>query len=360
MKSRQKERNRIFIFNLETDLDSYVLAAAHDWVDALSEQYENVEVYSTHVGRVELGANVKVSELGGGSFRFKVQNLFRQAKLIPRLWRFRRSAVVFHHMSSRTLAVLGLPIRAMGIPQAIWYSHSNADFSLRFGRRFANVIFSSTTKAIPLTGDKMTFIGHGIKISRKEPLEEKLASANRIGVVSLGRISRVKNIEELLLAINESDLQTTTVTLIGPESDPTYSMQLRQMAADFHIPLNLDGPKQHSEIHGELKRFKFIFSGTPMSVDKALLEGALAGCFVITSNPDGITLSGMDEVWKKLNINEPLSIQGQLSTLERITPELDSELRRILVNACTLRNDLNQTAQKIRSILSNNRSGTGA
>ena len=351
MNRKQSERNRIFIFNLETDLGSQVLAAAHDWIEALSEHYENVEVYSTHVGRVELGANVTVSELGGGNLFSKLQNLYRLVKLVPRLWKFRRSAVVFHHMSSRTLAVLGLSIRAMRIPQGIWYSHSKADFGLKFGRIFADVIFSSTAKAIPLTGRKMAYLGHGIKISQEDSFEKSLGPSARSGIVSLGRISRVKNIEELLLSLKCSRISDMTVTLIGPDSDPTYSAQLRKIADDSKVSLKFVGPKPHSEIHSELKNFKYIFSGTPMSVDKALLEGALAGCFAITSNLEGIRLSGMDQVWKTLDVIDHLSIQDQLWALDMLAPSVESELRKILVRECTSKNDLSQTAFKIRNIL---------
>ena len=351
MNKKQSERNRIFIFNLETDLESQVLAAAHDWIEALSQQYENVEVYSTHVGRVELGANVTVSELGGGNLFYKLQNLYRLVKLVPKLWEFRHSAVVFHHMSSRTLAVLGLPICVMGLPQGIWYSHSKADFALKFGRRFADVIFSSTAKAIPLTGNKMAYLGHGIKIIREDSFEKSLGASARSGIVSLGRISQVKNVEELLLSFKGSQIRDIPVTLIGPESDPTYSAKLRSIAADLNVSLIFEGPKPHSEIHNELKNFKYIFSGTPMSVDKALLEGALAGCFAITSNLEGIRLSGMDEVWRRLDVTDQLSLEDQLQVLDMLAPSMESELREVLVRECISKNDLSQTVLKIRNTL---------
>ena len=352
------ERNRMFIFNLETDLDSHVLAAAHDWVEAFSKLYKDVEVYSTHVGRVELGSNVRVTELGGGSYFNKQRNLLRQFRVLPKLWKFRKSAVVFHHMSSRTLAILGFPIRIMGIPQGIWYSHSKADFGLKIGSKFANVIFSSTRNANPLKGKKMAYLGHGIKISAKNSFERE--NGARQGIVSLGRISRVKNIEELLFAIKRCQLTATQISLIGPNSDPTYSMELQNLATEFKIPIVVKGPKPHSEINRELKQFKYIFSGTPKSVDKALLEGALAGCFAITSNTEGIRLSGMEEVWRELGFKDSLSIQDQLSTLEKIAPELDFKLRKILVEACRAHNDLSQTAQKIKNILNQSESRKGA
>ena len=173
MHRKPLECNRIFIFNLETNLDSHVLAAGHDWIEAFSHHFDTVEVYSTHVKRTDLTANVRVKELGGGSPYRKLKNLYRLLKVIPRIWKYRDNAIVFHHMSSRTLAVLGLPVRLMRIPQGIWYSHSKADWSLRIGSTFADMIFTSTEYAYPLRSNKLKFIGHGIKLNNKKQAGSK-------------------------------------------------------------------------------------------------------------------------------------------------------------------------------------------
>ena len=352
MSNTQSMRNRIFIFNLETDLDSLVLAAAHDWVEAFSAQYEKVEVFSTHVGRSRLGKNVIVSELGGGNIYFKLQNLFRLFRVTHRLWKFRRNAVVFHHMSSKTLAILGIPIRIMDIPQGIWYSHSKADLSLRIGKHFANAIFTSTEHAIPIKDKKVSYLGHGIKISLDDADSRALNPRGRNGIVSVGRIARVKHLEKIMHEMNTIPKIAIPITFLGPVYDDLYAAELSQQAAKLDLTLSMPGPKHYSEIPEALREFKYIFSGTPFSVDKALLEGALAGCFVITTNVEAIKLSGMEQVWRMLNVPNSISMRDQLMTLEMITPEINAELRRILISECRKRNDLNETVKKIRNILS--------
>jgi hypothetical protein len=351
MSRNNSDRNNLFIFNLETDLDSLVLAAAHDWIEAFSAQYETVEVYSTHVGRSNLGENVKVSELGGGSLYFKFQNLLRLLRVTQRLWKFRRSAVVFHHMSSKTLAILGIPIRIMGIPQGIWYSHSKADLSLRMGKYFAQAIFTSTEYAVPLKDKKVSYLGHGIKISSDEADSRGVSSIGRKGIVSVGRIARVKHLEQILQEMNTIPGVEIPITFLGPVSDIIYASELSKLAAKFNLTLLLSGPRHHSEIPEALQVYKYIFSGTPFSVDKALLEGALSGCFVITSNVEAIKLSGMEQVWKRLNLSNSISISDQLKTLEAISPGLENDLRQILRLECRERNDLNETVKKIKAIL---------
>ena len=70
------------IYNLETNLDSNVLAAAHDWVESFAKHVDQVVVYSTHVGRIDLPANVIVHEIGGGSSVSKVLAVLRLLKSV--------------------------------------------------------------------------------------------------------------------------------------------------------------------------------------------------------------------------------------------------------------------------------------
>mgnify|MGYP000889057599 FL=1 len=105
----------LIIYNLETDLDSQVLAAAHDWVEAFAAQVDKVFVYSTHVGRTKLPANVVVKELGGGSFLKRVAGLFKLYKSFATSLKHRSSVCVFHHMSPRTLLIVGPLYKIAGI-----------------------------------------------------------------------------------------------------------------------------------------------------------------------------------------------------------------------------------------------------
>jgi hypothetical protein len=68
-KSLKGDRDVLVIFNLETNLDSQVLAMGHSWVEKLAaNDFQKVFVYSTHVGRHHLPTKVTVVEIGGGNF----------------------------------------------------------------------------------------------------------------------------------------------------------------------------------------------------------------------------------------------------------------------------------------------------
>lgn len=84
-----------------------------------------------------------------------------------------------------------------------------------------------------------------------------------------------------------------------------------------------------------------------MSVDKATIEAAMSGCFVITENLEAQKLTGMEMVWDELNLLDRSSIVKQLETIGAI----DSRLKKILrlkVSARSIElNSLETTVAKI-------------
>jgi hypothetical protein len=337
------------------------LAAAHDWVVALSKNFEFVRVYSTHVGKVELPTNVHLTELGGGGLLGKVKNLLGLAMALASIFRERKESSVFHHMSSRTLAILGFPIRCLSVPQAIWYSHSYADYSLRIGRIFADYIFTSTPNSIPLRSKKIIYVGHGISVPNTDL--RMLNDIDREGIVSLGRVARIKKLESLILAVGEFNLSANhpkAITLIGPISDLEYKQELIYLAANQSVSISFLGPVKYTNVLKTLSSFSYIYSGTPNSVDKALLEGSLAGCLVLSINHDAQLLSGMTEIVSMSSKSQQSSIVEQLRFLESLPPEKRDLMRRKLSEACERNNNLNQTTAKIAANLKKTRSSKNA
>ena len=224
----------LIIYNLETDLDSQVLAAAHDWVEAFAAQVDKVFVYSTHVGRTNLPANVVVKELGGGSFLKRLVGLFRLYKSFAISLKHRSNVCVFHHMSPRTLLIVGPLYKIAGIKQGLWYSHSKKSPSLKYSQVFAHRIFTSTPSAIPISNSRVRYVGHGIK---SQSLLDALNSSTkkREGILALGRIVPVKNIELVISAISKSKYKDLQLTCIGPHlSESEYVKSLTDLAMSHH------------------------------------------------------------------------------------------------------------------------------
>jgi hypothetical protein len=108
----------LFIFNLETNLDSPALAFTHEWIDEFSKHYENIFVYSFKVGRTNLPRNVFVHELGSGSLLQRIKNIFYHFFIIFKILSNKSEVQVFYHMNARSAMLIGLPLKLFHINQA--------------------------------------------------------------------------------------------------------------------------------------------------------------------------------------------------------------------------------------------------
>lgn len=337
----------LVIYNLETDLDSQVLAAAHDWIEAFASQVDKVFVYSTHVGRINLPSNVVVKELGGGTFLKRLVGLFRVYKSFVTSLKYRSNVCVFHHMSPRTLLIVGPLYKVAGIKQGLWYSHSKKSSSLKYSQGFANRIFTSTPSAIPIVNSRVRYVGHGIK-SQSLLDALKFSTIKREGILALGRIVPIKNIEFAISAISESKYKDLQLTCIGPHlSESEYVKSLSDFAISHQVELRLEQALPYSKIPQVLAGFKFIFTGTPRSVDKAVIEGAMSGCFVLSGEKDTLKMTGMLEVWRDLGYSGIPQLSAQLNVLCSLDAAIDQTLRTRLSTEAVLLNEVNSTIKKI-------------
>jgi hypothetical protein len=341
-------QKHLFIFNLETNLDNPLLAFTHDWITSFSKKVEYIHVFSTHVGRFDLPNNVDVNELGGGSLLKKIQAIFRLGKASLAILNLRRESIVFHHMSTKTGVFPGIFIRILGVPQGLWYSHSAHPFSLHLASKIVNVIITSTSGAFPFKSSKVSYVGHGLEMSSALKVFDQM-SPNRVGIVSLGRITRIKNLDKILLSVPKN-INQFPISFIGPkDNNEDIESELKAIATKNKIKLEILPPIDHSSILKKLVSYSIYYSGTPKSVDKATIEAASVGCFVVTTESTAQVLTGMDLVWKELNKPNNLSLEQQVQILGDLTQLQDAKLRRLIHKQSVKKNDVTTTVSKILS-----------
>jgi hypothetical protein len=129
----------LFLFNLEVDSQSSVLAAGLDWIVAFSGHCKQVFVFSTHVGDYKLPSNVTVIELSGSGFLRKL-----------------REKIVFHHMSQYTVIFPGIFLKIFRARQGLWYAHAAKGITLYLAEIISNKTFTSATGAFPIATKTLT------------------------------------------------------------------------------------------------------------------------------------------------------------------------------------------------------------
>lgn len=351
--------NRLVVFNLATDLDNYLLAHSHEWIEELSHHFVAVDVISTHVGRFKFVESVKVHEIGGGSTRKRAVALLRLAGHFFRIVCRREKSVVFHHMSSRTLGLLGWLFRLQGIPQGIWYAHSGTDCFIKIGINSSNFVFVPHKNALNIgTRSKVIETGHGVKFP---PLiDYKLSNSQESGfnegvivLTALGRIAKVKKIEELISAVKLSpaDIKDRIrVELVGPIHDKDYLLDLQNLAKKESITLSYCGVLVGKNLWDYLfNHVSLIYNGMKGSIDKAPLVAASLGVPVLTTNIGLQNLTGMNKYF--LPSEESNDLVKQVVKLSGMNEDEILSLKMHIIRTTRTRNNLENTINIIASNL---------
>jgi len=339
-----KKIEKLYIFNLATDLDNILLAFTHDWIRASLSEANSVEVVSTHVGRVELPSNVRVREIGGGNFMTRIVGILRLLRIMIEIGLNRKQAVVFYHMANKFAALIGLPLRIIGVRQGLWYSHSSSPLSLKFAAKFSNVLFSSSPHALPITNKKCRYVNHGIDFSRFPTIADHQINPEKT-FISLGRVSPIKNLELFIEAVSNSKSNSKIINLAGPyQNESEYNKRLVQFAGKVGVTLKFLGEIPYPEVPHLLSRFSICYTGNPRTTDKAAIEAAAAGCFVVCSEPNTQELTGMNEVWNELKLGS-LTLSDQIEAILKLTES--SRYRERISKKAISQNNVHQTVSSI-------------
>ncbi len=336
-------KNHAYIFNLSTDLDDPSLAFTSDWIKAFSSEFEDVHVYSTKLGRTEFITNVKYIETGGGTALQRFRAVYRLQKALIKILINRNSAIAFHHMSTKTCLIVGPALRLFGVPQGLWYSHSKKNLELKLASWITNRIFSSTESALPIKSSKAYFVGHGLNVSK---FKVGLPETRNNRILSLGRIARVKNNEALIAAIAKANCGITDVYLAGPLSGETnYLEDLKNYGVSLGVHVHHIPPITYNEVSALLGQYSICYTGNPNTVDKSVIEGAMAGCFTIALQDFVLEQTGMSQILKSLGVQEMLGLDEQITIASKL---FNDNSRRIeLSNLAKEINNVENTVKKI-------------
>ncbi len=250
---------------------------------------EHVHVTALQVGKHDLPANVTVHSLGKESGVGRLTYLWRFYKLI---WQLRHEYDnVFVHMN-QIYVILGAPLwRAWGKRIGLWYAHGAIPFGLRVATVLSHHVFTSTKEGMRINSPKRKIVGQGIDTQLFTSVAKTDSNTTRL--VTVGRISQSKNIETLLhacKALKQAGLEFS-FRIIGPATTPIeieYQKQMQELVHTLGLVNEVQwvGGMSQTALPSELQPADFfIHDGSTNSLDKALLEAALCGCIVISSNP---------------------------------------------------------------------------
>ena len=271
------------------DTEHPILGFFHAWVLELSKQCESVHVICLQEGKHSLPPHVTVHSLGKESGKGRYTYLARFFYLI---WSLRHQYDnVFVHMN-QIYVILGAPVwRVLGKKIGLWYAHGTVSPSLKLATHLTNYIFTSTPEGFRINTPKRIIVGQGIDTSLFTPAQKLTTDIKRL--VTVGRISPSKNIDTLLraCAILRDAGTRFHLRIVGVATTPAekqYETEVRQLASQLKLEDSIEwtGAVSNRALPPVLQQSDiFIHDGATNSLDKTLLEAALCGCIVVSSNP---------------------------------------------------------------------------
>jgi glycosyltransferase involved in cell wall biosynthesis len=293
-RSRKARAVNLLLFNLAVDRDHLALGFTSDWIDELARHFDRIEVITMFAGRVQLADNVTVHSAGlehGWSKPRRVLEFYRQLFAALRRTRF---DCCFSHMNPLFTLLAGPVLRARGIPQALWYAHNHRSRVLGPALHFADRALASTRTAFPIETEKLRIVGQGIDTDRFRPPAAGYVGDQSLRIITIGRLSQVKNIDLMLRAFARLRQDRPSVDcrfeIVGETmsaQDADYVARCRALAHDLQIDdrVTWSPGVSFSDVPAAFRRGNLFLSANDNGLDKAILEAMASGLAVVAMHP---------------------------------------------------------------------------
>lgn len=295
---------KLLIITQKMDKTDPVLGFFHTWVLKLSEKFENIKVICLERELVDLPSNIKVFSLGKESGRNKFKYVFNFYKYI---WQLRSEYdAVFVHMNQEYILLGGIFWSVLGKKIYFWRNHPKGSFLTRIAIWFSEKVFYTSPQSFTATFKKGILMPVGIDTDMFKTSNTKTQIPNSI--LSLGRISPIKNIHKLVDAAIILDKKNIDFTLdiVGSPTNPedtNYLDMLKKIAETLMLKGRvkfLEAVSQERAV-GLYQNHQIFVNLTPSgSMDKTILEAIACGSIPLVVNEyykrvEGVTVVSVSE-----------------------------------------------------------------
>ncbi len=289
----------ILIFTRKVDQEDERAGFFINWIDEFAARFNKVYVVSLQKGKYTFThLNVEVFSLDqarmeGNLFRNMIRFIKLQSYLIKTLPKVEG---IFVHMMPRYVIAIGTLAKIYNKKIFFWYTHSKVDIWLKVTRLFVDSYLSASKSGFRLKTKKRVYItGHAIDEDMfLYPADRNiLDNVKGIKFLTVSRISPTKNIDKIINIIlrlkSELGIKISLDIVGAPalKSDWDYIKYLRSLVLKKGLEKDVffKGPKRYTQLPLIYRSHDiFINMSDTGSLDKAVLEAALSGNIVFTTN----------------------------------------------------------------------------
>ncbi len=271
------------------DADDIEVGYLHRWVEELAKHTKHIEVLCAHEGYHTLPEHVHVRSLG----REKNAKFIKRTRRL--LWHlfvmlFKGDTVLIH--GNLTYPIIMGPLwRLMRKRVGVWYEDGDVSTKLAIAQPFLTHIFTPTSEALHMGGDKKQVVGHGIDVEMFRPLARPKHDGT-FRIVTGGHMSVNKDYATLIRAtalLSESIDTPFSVTIVGaakPGSE-TYTKEMQTLVHSYGLgdTIIFRGPMKNADVVKLYRESDLYLSLYQLGrIEKSLVEATLTALPVVTSN----------------------------------------------------------------------------
>ncbi len=330
---------KLLVITQKVDINDDVLGFMHGWIKKLAEKLESLDVICLYKGKYDLPKNVKVYSLGKEKGKNKIKYLWHLYKYTWKL--LAKDDLLFVHMNQRYIVLLWPLLKIFNKPVVLFKAHRGRQKFLKITTKISSRVVSYTKESFPFKSKKLDTIPPAIDINRFKQLTEIKRNRNKNEILFVGRISPIKNLEDvvklaLLLNKEETDFNFKIIGAPSTNRDRKYlesikkEIEKRNLKEQFEfmgkIP-NQALPKYYNE-----SAF-FINLCNKTGIDKTLLEAMACGCIPVTNQTtikpflgqyvNDIFVESVTEARDKI-----LNLSKDISKREKLSKELAQLVRK--------------------------------
>jgi glycosyltransferase involved in cell wall biosynthesis len=267
-----------------------ILGFIPGWVSALAKRVSKLYVATSKAAArgmayewssLALRRRIRLPRLGWGVLKYAYAGL-KAGTLALKLLLRGEIDIVWVHMNPELLLAVSPFVKLTRTPLTFWYHHRELSIKLRLAHALSDIVITANKGIYPISDAKVKEVGYGI-----EPFE--VPRKEREGtILFVGRVSRVKRIEEALKALRllRQEGLKAELEVVGPIYDEEYLNELKELARELGIEdaVHFKGAVPHHEI-ARCYAEASIFVDCCPAFDKSVLEAMLTGLPAIVCDP---------------------------------------------------------------------------
>lgn len=337
---------KLLIITQKVDKNYQLLGFFIDWLNRFAAKFDKITIICLEKGEFKLPDNIEVVSMGKDRGYSKI----RQLSTFYFLLSTSKYDAVFVHMNPIWVVLGGPAWRLKRKKTYFWYTHKAVTPKLRLAEKFADVIFSASKESFRLSSKKVIVTGHGINTDLFKPDSSRVEAGSGLKILSVGRISPVKNYETLIEAMRilKGENIEFSVTMVGEpalDSDRIYELKIKTRIKELGLDnsFKFTGKINHENLPGYYQSNDvFVHLSKTGSVDKTILEAMACGMKVLSSNDSARAFLPAELLFDESN---PSELAAKILALK--DKPVDPALREYVIVNHNLDSLINKISKKI-------------